>query len=52
MSEPRQDEDVERGAAEEGSGVPLTETEREVSQPPDDRDGEPASRPDEDETTG
>ena len=30
MTEPEQ-EDVERGAAEEGSGVPLTPTEEEVS---------------------
>ncbi|MFI9005767.1 hypothetical protein ACIGNX_00865 [Actinosynnema sp. NPDC053489] len=35
MTEPRRDEEtVERGAAEEGSGAPLTETEREVSERP------------------
>ena len=32
MTEPERDnEDVERGAAEENSGAPLTDTEREVS---------------------
>lgn len=34
MTEPRREnenEDVERGAAEEGAGAPLTDTERELS---------------------
>ena len=39
MSEPGQDEtDVERGGADEQSGVPLTETEIETSKKPEDRD--------------
>jgi hypothetical protein len=31
------DEDVERGAAEENSDAPLTDMEREVSRPPEER---------------
>ncbi|WP_255410905.1 hypothetical protein [Blastococcus sp. TF02A-26] len=38
MSEPTGNEDVERGGAEEGSGVPLTGTEIETSKKPEDRD--------------
>ena len=39
MSEPGQDQPpVERGGAEEQSGVPLTETEIETSKKPEDRD--------------
>jgi hypothetical protein len=40
MTKPSQDggDQVERGAAEEGSGVPLTETEKEVSQPKGERE--------------
>lgn len=39
MSEPtgRENEDAERGAAEENSGIPATEMEREVSKPPEER---------------
>ena len=39
MSEPRHDndEDVERGYAEENSGAPLDDVEREVSAPPEER---------------
>ena len=38
MSEPTGDQNVERGGAEEESGVPLTETEIETSKKPEDRD--------------
>ncbi len=37
MSEPTPDQ-VERGGADEGSGVPVTETEVETSKKPEDRD--------------
>jgi hypothetical protein len=45
MTEPNQgsSEGVERGAAEEATGAPLTETEEQVSQPPQERESdEPA----------
>jgi hypothetical protein len=39
MSEPNpQDSTVERGGMDEESGVPVTETERETSRRPEDRD--------------
>ncbi len=38
MSEPTDNEQVERGADEEGSGAPLTDTEIETSKKPEDRD--------------
>lgn len=34
MTEPTKNEETERGAAEEASGTPLTETEAEVSKRP------------------
>jgi hypothetical protein len=37
MSEPDKSQDVERGAAEDASDAPLTEMEREVSRPPEER---------------
>jgi hypothetical protein len=37
MSEPASDE-VERGGMDEASGVPVTETEKETSKKPEDRD--------------
>ena len=39
MTEPgrEEDQDVERGAAEENAGAPLDEMEREVSKPPEER---------------
>jgi hypothetical protein len=37
MSGPDKSQDVERGAAEEASDAPLTEMEREVSRPPEER---------------
>ncbi len=39
MSDPHyeENEDVERGAAEENSDAPLTDMEREVSRPPEER---------------
>jgi hypothetical protein len=53
MSEPGQDEGVTRGAAEEMSDAPLTETEREVSKrPPSDRPAEEESASDQDEDGG
>ncbi|WP_170068060.1 DUF4102 domain-containing protein [Lentzea guizhouensis] len=42
MTEPTDNEQTERGAAEEASGVPLTETEVEASKRP------PSDRPEED----
>ncbi|MCE6996275.1 hypothetical protein LZG04_15935 [Saccharothrix sp. S26] len=47
MTEPRRDEEtVERGAAEEASGTPLTDTEREVSErPPSDSPDDQTSPP-------
>ena len=38
MSEPQNDQQVERGGMEEESGAPLTETEIETSKKPEDRD--------------
>ncbi|HEY0637077.1 MAG TPA: hypothetical protein VGD67_05485 [Pseudonocardiaceae bacterium] len=44
MSASEQDRDVERGAAEESSGAPLTDMEREVSRPPGEDDAHGSGR--------
>ncbi|MFL6143783.1 MAG: hypothetical protein ACJ72N_18215 [Labedaea sp.] len=48
MSEPGRAGEVERGAAEENTGVPLDDMEREMSKPPEQRwadHREPTSEP-------